>query len=94
MIEHDATAVSWQTNRHSRFEVAAPRHFLLPAILLLLAEEPRHGYSLAKGVYALQLGRVDRPSVYRALAQLESDGLDRVVTGGTARQGRAVGSTA
>ena len=34
MIEHDATAVSWQTNRHSRFEVAAPRHFLLPAILL------------------------------------------------------------
>lgn len=75
MIEHDATAASWQTNRHSRFEVAAPRHFLLPAILLLLAEEPRHGYSLAKGVYALQLGRVDRPAVYRALAQLEGDGL-------------------
>jgi PadR family transcriptional regulator len=75
MIEHEATPVSWQPNRHSRFEVAAPRHFLLPAILLLLAEEPRHGYGLAKGVYALQLGRVDRPSVYRALAQLESDGL-------------------
>lgn len=77
MIEHDATAVGWQSNGHSRFEVAAPRHFLLPAILLLLAEEPRHGYSLAKGVYALQLGRVDRPSVYRALAQLEADGLIR-----------------
>ena len=75
MIEHDAAAVGWQPNRHSRFEVAAPRHFLLPAILLLLAEEPRHGYSLAKGVHALQVGRVDRPSVYRALAQLESDGL-------------------
>jgi poly-beta-hydroxybutyrate-responsive repressor len=74
MIEHDA-AIGWQPNRHSRFEVAAPRHFLLPAILLLLAEEPRHGYSLAKGVHALQFGRVDRPSVYRALAQLESDGL-------------------
>lgn len=75
MIEHDATSVNWQTSRHSRFEVAAPRHFLLPAILLLLAEEPRHGYSLSKGVYALQLGRADRPSVYRALAQLEADGL-------------------
>jgi DNA-binding PadR family transcriptional regulator len=75
MIEHDAAAVGWQTNRHSRFEVAAPRHFLLPAILLLLAEEPRHGYSLAKGVNGLQVGRVDRPSVYRALAQLEGDGL-------------------
>ena len=75
MIEHDASGASWQTNRHSRFEVAAPRHFLLPALLLLLAEEPRHGYGLAKGVYALQVGRVDRPSVYRALAQLEADGL-------------------
>ena len=64
----------FRSNRHSRFEVAAPRHFLLPAILLLLAEEPRHGYSLAKGVHELQLGRVDRPSVYRALAQLEADG--------------------
>ena len=75
VTEQDATDVGWQTNRHSRFEVAAPRHFLLPAILLLLAEEPRHGYSLAKGVHALQVGRVDRPSVYRALAQLEADGL-------------------
>jgi PadR family transcriptional regulator, regulatory protein PadR len=75
VIEHDATAVGTQGNRHSRFEVAAPRHFLLPAILLLLAEEPRHGYSLAKGVHALQVGRVDRPGVYRALAQLEGDGL-------------------
>ena len=74
MIEHDAT-VGWQANRHSRFEVAAPRHFVLPAILLLLAEEPRHGYGLAKGLHELQVGRVDRPSVYRALAQLEADGL-------------------
>jgi DNA-binding PadR family transcriptional regulator len=75
VIEHDAATVGWQPNRHSRFEVAAPRHFLLPALLLLLAEEPRHGYSLAKGMHALQIGRVDRPSVYRALAQLEADGL-------------------
>ncbi len=75
MIEHDAATVGRQTKRHSRFEVAAPRHFLLPALLLLLAEEPRHGYSLAKGVHALQVGRVDRPGVYRALAQLEADGL-------------------
>ena len=70
-----ARPLGTQPSRHTRFEVAAPRHFLLPAILLLLAEEPRHGYSLAKGVHELQVGRVDRPSVYRALAQLEADGL-------------------
>jgi DNA-binding PadR family transcriptional regulator len=75
MIEQDATTVDWQPSRHSRFEVTAPRHFLLPAILLLLVEEPRHGYSLAKGLQELRVGRVDRPSVYRALAQLEADGL-------------------
>jgi DNA-binding PadR family transcriptional regulator len=75
MIERDPTDVGCQSTHHSRFEVAAPRHFLLPAVLLLLAEEPRHGYSLAKGVHELQLGRVDRPSVYRTLAQLEADGL-------------------
>lgn len=75
MIEHDAAPLGRPASRHTRFEVAAPRHFLLPAILLLLAEEPRHGYSLAKGVHDLQVGHVDRPSVYRALAQLEADGL-------------------
>ena len=75
MTEHNATTVGWQPSRRSRFELAAPRHFLLPAILLLLAEAPQHGYSLAKGVDELRVGHVDRPSVYRALAQLELDGL-------------------
>jgi DNA-binding PadR family transcriptional regulator len=90
MIENDATAVGWQPGRHSRFEVAAPRHFLLPALLLLLSEEPRHGYSLAKGLQELQAGRVDRGGVYRALAQLERDGLVGSSSGAPARQGRRV----
>ena len=91
MIEEHATGIGCQPKRHSQFEVAAPRHFLLPAILLLLSEEPRHGYSLAKGVHALQLGRVDRPSVYRALAQLEADGLvGSAAQAPTAAQGRRV----
>ena len=64
-----------RSNRHSRFELAAPRHFLRPAVLLLIVEEPRHGYGLAKDLHALRLGRVDRPSVYRVLAELEGDGL-------------------
>jgi DNA-binding PadR family transcriptional regulator/polyisoprenoid-binding protein YceI len=61
----------------SRFGVAPPRRFLLPAILLLLSEQPRHGYSVMKELRGFHFGNVDRPSVYRALAQLESDGYAR-----------------
>jgi len=58
-----------------RFELSPPRHFLYPALLLLLTEEPRHGYLLGEALASLGLGRMDRPSVYRALAALERDGL-------------------
>src|SRR5689334_22473158 len=61
--------------RLSRFELAPPRRFLLPAILLLLSEEPGYGYRLVKELREFHFGRVDRPSVYRALAQLEADSL-------------------
>jgi DNA-binding PadR family transcriptional regulator len=59
----------------SRFELAPPRRFLLPAILLLLSERPSYGYGLVKDVRDFGFGRVDRPAVYRALAQLEADRL-------------------
>ena len=60
---------------HCRFDIAAPRHFLYPALLLLLAEEPRHGYRLVDSLLRLGFGPVDRPSIYRALGDLEADGL-------------------
>jgi DNA-binding PadR family transcriptional regulator len=68
------------TRRHggpgsSRFGFAPPRRFLLPAILLLLSESPGHGYSLDRDLRELDFGKIDRPSVYRALAELEKDGL-------------------
>lgn len=59
----------------ARFTLAPPRHFLLPAVLLLIAESPSHGYQLVKELSSLRFGPVDRPSVYRALAQLEADSL-------------------
>ncbi len=59
----------------ARFALAPPRHFLLPAVLLLIAEEPSHGYQLVKALSGLHFGPVDRPAVYRVLAQLEADGL-------------------
>ncbi len=65
----------WSETHESRFDLKPPRHFLLPAVLLLLCEEPSHGYNLAQRLTDLHFGRVDRPSVYRALAQLERDGL-------------------
>lgn len=60
-----------------QFATAPPRQFLYPALLLLLAEEPRHGYRLVDALLRLGFGPFDRPSVYRALADLEADGLLR-----------------
>ncbi len=58
-----------------QFAKAAPRHFLYPALLLLLAEEPRHGYRLVDALLRLGFGPFDRPRVYRTLGELEGDGL-------------------
>ena len=74
-MDDSAATDSWRTGSRSRFDLTPPRHFVLPAILLLLSEEPGYGYHLARRLTDLRFGRVDRPSVYRALAQLESDGL-------------------
>jgi PadR family transcriptional regulator PadR len=74
----------------SRFELAPPRRFILPAILLLLSEEPSYGYGLLPRLKEFQFGHVDRPAVYRALAQLEQDGLigasDQNPTAGQSRR--------
>jgi DNA-binding PadR family transcriptional regulator/polyisoprenoid-binding protein YceI len=59
----------------ARFGLAPPRRFMLPAILLLLSEQPGYGYGLVARLRGLQFGHVDRPAVYRALAALEQDGL-------------------
>ncbi|HUF32621.1 MAG TPA: helix-turn-helix transcriptional regulator [Acidimicrobiales bacterium] len=70
----DASAIDPTAPPKSRFELAPPRHFLYPALLLLLAEEPRHGYRLVDSLLRLGFGPVDRAAVYRALADLEADG--------------------
>jgi DNA-binding PadR family transcriptional regulator len=61
--------------RTSRFGLAPPRRFELPAILLLLSEQPGYGYNLQKRLQDFRFGDIDRPTIYRALAQLETDGL-------------------
>ena len=75
-IAHGTTAGrSAPEDGASRFELAPPRRFILPAILLLLSEHPGYGYGLVPRLEEFHFGHVDRPAVYRALAQLETDGL-------------------
>jgi DNA-binding PadR family transcriptional regulator/polyisoprenoid-binding protein YceI len=71
----DLEPTTWSEPPHCHFELSAPRHFVYPAILLLLSEKPRHGYRLIEPLIDLGFGPVDRPTVYRALGDLERDGL-------------------
>jgi PadR family transcriptional regulator, regulatory protein PadR len=72
---NDSTPTAAWGEGASRFELAPPRRFILPAILLLLTEQPGYGYGLVPRLKEFHFGHVDRPAVYRALAQLEQDGL-------------------
>ena len=72
---NDSTPTAAWGEGASRFELAPPRRFILPAILLLLTEQPGYGYGLVPRLQEFHFGHVDRPAVYRALAQLEEDSL-------------------
>jgi poly-beta-hydroxybutyrate-responsive repressor len=53
---------------------ALPRDFLRPSLLLLLREQPAHGYDLVERVVALGIDRSDPGGVYRTLRRLEDEG--------------------
>lgn len=50
-----------------------PRRFLLPSIMLLLSEEPSHGYALLEKLVEIGAAekRLPLPIIYRELAYLE-----------------------
>jgi len=53
-----------------------PRNFLQPCLLLLLREQPDHGYELAVRLRPMHVGgEGEAGSVYRALRGLEKQGL-------------------
>lgn len=54
-----------------------PKDFLRACLLLLLREQPAHGYDLLERMEAFGLDRSDPGGVYRALRKLEADGLVR-----------------
>lgn len=68
-------------------------HFLEALVLLLIAEEPAHGYEIAKKLSELGLefeGVGSMGNLYRLLARLEAEGLVKseweVLNGGPARR--------
>jgi PadR family transcriptional regulator, regulatory protein PadR len=58
---------------------ALPKNFLRPCLLLLLREEPAHGYDLLERVQALGFDGSDPGGLYRALRGLEKEKLVRSV---------------
>lgn len=54
---------------------ALPRGFVRACILLLLSEEPGHGYDLLARLEAFGLGDSDPAGMYRTLRGMERDGL-------------------
>jgi PadR family transcriptional regulator, regulatory protein PadR len=63
-----------QSPEHFAF---TPRSFLRPCLLLLLREEPKHGYDLLErlGSFGWTFSASDPGRLYRALRRLEEDGL-------------------
>ncbi len=54
---------------------ALPKSFLRPCLLLLLREQPAHGYELLERLRPLSFSGDDPGGLYRALRTLERDGL-------------------
>jgi poly-beta-hydroxybutyrate-responsive repressor len=61
----------------STADLGLPRNFLRPCILLLLREEPAHGYDLLERLRPLGFTRDDPGRLYRALRVLEEEKLVR-----------------
>jgi poly-beta-hydroxybutyrate-responsive repressor len=56
-------------------EPPLPKNFLRPCLLLLLREQPAHGYELLERLTVFGFGRDDPGGLYRTLRALERDGL-------------------
>jgi len=58
-------------------ESGLPKNFLRPCLLLLLREQPAHGYDLLQRLPPLGFARDDPGGLYRVLRSLEKNGLVR-----------------
>ncbi len=71
-IDADNTATTARAD-----DVALPRHYLRPCLLLLLAEGPSHGYDLLDQVRRLGIRAAEPGGLYRYLRLMEKEELVR-----------------
>ena len=57
--------------------ISRPKPLIVAHLLLLLAEQPRHGYELAASLRSWEFEGVTPSMVYRDLTRLEAEGLVR-----------------
>lgn len=55
--------------------IGLPKNFIRPCLLLLLSEQPSHGYDLLERLGRLGLHAIDPGGLYRALRAMEQEGL-------------------
>jgi PadR family transcriptional regulator len=80
---HYCRRQGWQPSSHSLHGTS----FLIPHLLLALRDTPSHGYTLLEEVKSFGLGELDPSVVYRALREMEVDGLVASSTDDTETQG-------
>lgn len=52
-----------------------PKNFLRPCLLLLIGEQPSHGYDLLERLAEIGVRRIDPGGLYRVLRAMEQEGL-------------------
>lgn len=65
--------------RHQEFQLELPKNFLRACLLLLVKEQPSHGYDLLERLSQLGFKGADPGGLYRALRAMEQEGLMRSV---------------
>ncbi|HYY45079.1 MAG TPA: helix-turn-helix transcriptional regulator [Actinomycetota bacterium] len=60
---------------YDEVQAGMPRNFIRACLLLLVAEEPSHGYDLLERLKALGLEDADAGGLYRTLRAMEQEGL-------------------
>lgn len=74
-IPDDARPEQDPVNEHAGRDSGLPRGYLRACLLLLVAEEPVHGYELLGQLRDFGLAKPDAGAVYRVLRGLDAEGL-------------------